>query len=51
MSLIRTRAGKHGETRRVGPRNVTLCGDLTGKWHRTRAAGTAPRLYPTVTMP
>ncbi|MGD9894771.1 MAG: hypothetical protein AB7R89_35005 [Dehalococcoidia bacterium] len=40
-----------GETRRVGPGNVTLCEDLTGKGHRTRVAGAEPRLCLAVTLP
>jgi mannose-6-phosphate isomerase-like protein (cupin superfamily) len=39
-----------GETRRVGPGNVTLCEDLTGKGHRTRVAGSEPRLCLAVTL-
>ncbi len=39
-----------GETRRVGPGNVTLCEDLTGKGHRTQMVGTAPRLCLAVTL-
>ena len=39
-----------GETRRVGPGNVTLCEDTTGKGHRTQVVGTGPRLCLAVTL-
>jgi hypothetical protein len=39
-----------GETRRVGPGNVTLCEDLTGKGHRTQMVGPEPRLCLAVTL-
>jgi hypothetical protein len=40
-----------GESRRVGPGNVTLCEDLTGKGHRTQLIGAQPRLCMAVTLP
>jgi hypothetical protein len=39
-----------GETRRVGPGNVTVCEDTTGKGHRTQVVGTGPRLCLAVTV-
>ena len=39
-----------GETRRVGPGNVTLVEDLTGKGHRTQIAGAGPRLCLAMTL-
>jgi hypothetical protein len=39
-----------GESRRVGPGNVTLVEDLTGKGHRTQMVGPAPRLCLAVTL-
>ncbi len=39
-----------GETRRVGPGNVTICEDTTGKGHRTQMIGDQPRLCLAVTF-
>ena len=39
-----------GETRRVGPGNVTLCEDTAGKGHRTQVVGAEPRLCLAVTV-
>ena len=39
-----------GETRRVGPGNVTVCEDTTGKGHRTQVLETGPRLCLAVTV-
>ena len=39
-----------GETRRVGPGNVTFCEDTTGRGHRTQVVGTGPRLCLAVTV-
>jgi mannose-6-phosphate isomerase-like protein (cupin superfamily) len=39
-----------GETRRVGPGNVTLCEDTAGKGHRTQVVGAGPRLCLAVTL-
>jgi hypothetical protein len=39
-----------GETRHIGPGNVTLCEDTTGKGHRTQMIGPGPRLCLAVTV-
>lgn len=39
-----------GETRHVGPGNVTLCEDTTGKGHSTRVVGPGPRICLAVTL-